>query len=120
MSTYSPTTAVKNSELDSMFQSRFISLHTDPPGGTGANEVTGGSYARQAENFGAASSGALTNAADITYLNMPACTVKYVGFWTLVSGGTFLGSLPLDTNIDVLATQTFLFEAGDLDLSMAG
>lgn len=106
--------AIKNSLLDSEFQSVFISLHTGNPGTTGADEVTGGSYARQAENFAAASGGELVNASDLTFSDMPSCTVTYFGVWSLVSGGTFKGGGPLTVNKPVIATQDALFEAGDL------
>lgn len=106
--------ATKNALLDNQFQSVFVSLHTGNPGTTGANEVTGGSYARQAENFGAASGGQLTNASDLSFPDMPSCTVTYFGLWSLVSGGTFKGGGPLNTSVDIIATQTALFETGDL------
>lgn len=106
--------AKKNSILDAAYQSVFVSLHTGNPGTTGADEVTGGSYARQAENFGAASSGELTNASDITFTDMPAATVTYVGFWTLVSGGTFIGGASLAVPEEIIATQNALFLAGNL------
>ena len=43
----------------------YISLHTADPGETGASECTGGSYARQAGSFGAASGGASISPATI-------------------------------------------------------
>jgi len=68
----------------------YLSLHTADPGTTGANEVSGGSYARQAITFGAASggTGASTNAQ--TFSNMPAEAGNlYIGTWSAVSGGTY-------------------------------
>lgn len=121
MATFQPTTAVANTELDNIFQGSFLSLHTGDPGNTGANEVTGGSYARQAENFAAASGKALTNSAQINFTGMPVCTVIYLGFWTLVSGGTFLGYIALSSapaGTGVLIDQTVAFLAGELDIVM--
>lgn len=121
MATFQPTTTLANTELDDIFQSTFLSLHTGDPGITGADEVTGGSYARQAENFSAAASGAITNASAISFTGMPACTVIYVGFWTLVSGGTFKGYIALSSapgGTAVLVGQTAQFAAGDLDITM--
>jgi hypothetical protein len=117
LSTYAPTTAVKNAELDTMFQSMYVSLHTADPGNTGANEVTGGSYIRQLETFGAAASGALSNVTDITFENMPSCTVTYVGFWSADTAGTFKGSAALAISQDIIATQNALFEAAALEVS---
>ena len=66
------------------------SLHTAFPGTTGANEVTGGApaYARKniTMNASAGGSGRSLNAS-VTF-DVPATTVRYVGFW---NGGTFVG-----------------------------
>lgn len=67
-----------------------ISAHTDAPGSTGANEVTGGTYARQAITWDAASGGAINLAAGVSF-NVPAATtVTHLGFWTN-SGAVFRG-----------------------------
>lgn len=110
--------AIKNAVLDAQFQSVFISLHTADPGTTGANEVAGGSYARQAENFAAASGGQLSNASNLDFADMPACTLTYFGVWSLVSAGTFKGGGPLAASTPVIASQTARFEPGDLVLGV--
>lgn len=56
-----------------------MSLHTAYPGSAGANEVSGGSYARQACTFGAAAGSTRTLSAGVTF-TVPACTVEWVGF----------------------------------------
>ena len=111
--------AVKNSLLDSEFQSVYVSLHTGNPGTTGTNEVTGGGYIRQAENFSAASGGELVNAADIDFDDMPSCTVTYFGIWTASTAGTFKGGGPLAASKVIVATQTARFEAGDFVLGVS-
>src|SRR5690606_22130326 len=63
-----------------------LSLHTAFPGSTGANEVTGGSYARQAVTFGAASAGSRSMSASAT-ADVPACTVAWVGLWDTAGTG---------------------------------
>ena len=50
------TTAVKNSMLDAISVDA-ISAHNAFPGGTGANEMAGGGYARPAVTFAAAAAG---------------------------------------------------------------
>lgn len=67
----------------------FMSLHSADPGATGASEVAGGSYARQATSFGAASGGAVANDTEESF-TMPAVTVTHIGFWDAVSGGNYL------------------------------
>lgn len=83
------------------------SLHTEDPGTTGTNEVSGGGYARQAVTWAAASGGQVQSATAVTF-NVPgSTTVTHVGLWT--SGGTWLGSLELD------APETFA-GAGTLEV----
>jgi hypothetical protein len=70
----------------------LASLHTAFPGSTGANEVTGGApaYAQKAVTINAASGGSRVLNAAVTF-DVPACTVKWVGFW---NGATFVGCAP--------------------------
>lgn len=68
----------------------YVALHTADPGETGANELTGGSYARQTVTFAAASSGSKATNAALTFSGMPACTVTHVCVWSAVSGGNCL------------------------------
>lgn len=71
------------------------SLHTAAPGETGANEVTGGSYGRQAIAFGAPTNGAGSNTALISFTGMPivaAPGVVGVAFWDAASAGNCLGT----------------------------
>ena len=56
----------------------FTVAPTDAGGGT---EVTGGSYARQAATFSAASSGATSNDTNIDFTGMPAATTVAIGIF---------------------------------------
>lgn len=72
----------------------YLGLHTADPAGTGANEVTGGSYARQPITFGAptGSGHILTSSSTATFTGMPACTVTHLSVWdALTSGNMYLG-----------------------------
>lgn len=64
----------------------FISLHSADPADTGANELTGGGYARIQVAFGAAASGTLSNTGAITW-SVPAGNVVAWGAWDAVSAG---------------------------------
>ena len=67
----------------------WISAHTADPGTTGANEVTGGTYARVQTTWGSPSGGASTGSQ--TSINIPAgTTVTYFGVWSTQSGGTWV------------------------------
>lgn len=97
----------------------YCSLHTADPAETGANECTGGSYARQSVTFSAASGGASSNSGALNFTGMPACTVTHVALWSLVSGGNCLMEGALTSSKAVGAGDTFQIAIGDLDLSMA-
>lgn len=107
------TTAMKNLMIERFrTEVTHVSLHSGDPGTTGANEISGGSpaYARKAENFAAAASGETATAADLTF-DVPAATVAHVGYWTALTGGTFLGSDPV-TNEVFAAQGQYVVKAG--------
>lgn len=90
------TVATRNSALTNISSlGAYISLHTADPGTTGANEVSGGSYARVQTTWGTAANGSLSGS-QVT-INVPASTtVAYFGVWSASTAGTFTfgGSLP--------------------------
>lgn len=118
------STALKNAILDKYLRNTnfsittvYLSLHNGDPGATGANEITGGSYIRQAITFAAASGGVIATSADLTFLDMPADTVTHVGiFDSATTGGTnvFEQGGALTASKVVNAGDTFIIEAGDL------
>lgn len=69
-----------------------VSAHTDYPGITGTNEVTGGTpaYARKAITVNSSSGGTRLLASGVAF-DVPACTVKWLGFW---NSSTFLFGVP--------------------------
>jgi hypothetical protein len=87
--TYPQTT--KNTMLDALTFT-LASLHTAFPGTTGANEVTGGApaYAKKAITINASSGGSRALNAGVTF-DVPATTVRWIGFW---NAGTFLACAP--------------------------
>ena len=106
-------TATKNS-LCANYASlgNYISIHTASPGGTGANEASGGSpaYARQATTWGSASASTITGS-QVT-INLAAGTYTYAGIWTLATAGTFvdqvsISSTTLGAQGQLLVTPSF-------------
>lgn len=72
---------------------RYISLHTGAGAGTtGANEATGGGYARQQTTWTGTGSGG-DNGSQVT---IPCAAGTYVegGIWSAAAAGTFVGSNP--------------------------
>ena len=112
----------KNSILNAMFNATaysetntWLSYHTADPGLTGANEVTGGSYARQQMSFGTVAAGAVANdTAETT--TMPAVTATHWGLWNAVSTGDFLWGGPLNASTVFAASETAELASGDLDI----
>lgn len=101
----------------------WVSLHTGTPGLTGANEVSGGSYARVQVDPGnarwsdEAAVGTTKNVSDIEF---PAPTanwgsITHGGLWDAASGGNFIAKAPLATNKTVNdGDAPFKFLAGNL------
>jgi hypothetical protein len=115
----------ENELLDAVFNNGsfavatpYVSLHTGDPGETGANEVAGGSYARQLGSFGAAASGAVSNDADIDFTLMPSATVTHVGVWDASTVGNFLWGGALAASKVVNSGDTFRIATGDLDITL--
>jgi hypothetical protein len=100
----------------------YVALYTsDPTDADTGTEVTGGSYARQSVAFNAPSDGATDNTSDITFPTATAAwgTVTHVGLRDAVSGGNLLFHSPLTASKVVGNGDTFKFNAGDLDVSLA-
>lgn len=76
----------------------YASLHTADPGLTGVNEVTGGTYARQAVALTAGASQHTDNSALLSFTLMPAVTapgVTFAGLWDASTAGNFFYGGPL-------------------------
>ena len=97
----------------------YVSLHTADPSPNGANEVTGGTYGRIAASWGSPSNGSVTNSGDIVF-NVPAATtIKFIGYWSASTNGTFYGSRALDTNQTFATAGTYTIATGNLSESVA-
>lgn len=92
---------------------KYIGLHTSNPTASGdsSTEVVGGSYARQLTLHTDAGSGTTANDRALVYTNMPACVVKYIAVWELVTSGNMLLYLPTPSDITVTAGQTLTISA---------
>ena len=97
----------------------YLALYTATPNDTGGGtEVTGGSYARNATSFSAASGGSISNSAIETFTNMPAATVISVGIFDASSGGNLLLYGNLVSNIIVTAASEVEFGIGDITVTL--
>jgi hypothetical protein len=96
------TDAAKNRMLDALddTETLYISAHDASPGLTGANEISGGSYTREAGTWNAASGGSMTLNGTVT-LDIPSGnTITYLGLWDIASAGTaanFMGQVAISS-----------------------
>ena len=92
----------------------FLTLNTADPGTTGAGEVNGGAYTRQAIAFGAPSAGSEASTSAQSFPNMPAVTATHFGINTAggASGGTYMGGGQLASSLTVPAGATVAFAIG--------
>ena len=98
----------------------YAQLHTGDPGSAGTSNVAT-ETTRKAVTFGAAaSSGAISNTADIEWTAVAASeTYTHISLWTASSSGTFLGRDDLSSSAAVTAGDTFRIPTGDLDLTLS-
>lgn len=93
----------------------YLALFTSDPTEAGSGtEVTGGSYARQAVDFNAASGGSAANNADVAFAGMPSATVTHVGLYDASSGGNLLYYGPATASQTVSAGNTLTVPSGTL------
>src|SRR5687768_14831959 len=84
-----------------------VKLHIGDPGAAGTSNAAG-ETTRKAVTFSAASAGAITNSAAITWTSVSTTeTYSHVSFWSDIAAGTFLGSDALNTSRSVTAGDTF-------------
>lgn len=108
------TTATRDAVMDGTAIATLCthaSLHTADPGSTGTSEVAGGSYARLAITWSAASAGSKTLTAAVTIQVPAGTTITHFGLWSAISVGTFRGGAAL------AASQTYA-TAGTYDLTV--
>ena len=97
----------------------YLALYTvAPTDSTSGTEVTGGSYARQAVSFNAASSGAATNDANVDFTGMPTATVVAVAVCDADTGGNILVYGSFTSNKSVTSGDTLRIASGDLSISI--
>ena len=99
----------------------FLGINTGDPGTTGANEVVGGSYARQTITWGAPSGGSVANATSALNVPIPASTtVNFFSTWGAVSGtgsGGYQIGGALSSTIDFVTAGTLTIAIGGLTIT---
>lgn len=83
----------------------YLSAHSADPNTSGASELSGGGYARQAIVFGTATAGVIASNAAITIPNSGSTAVTHFGVWSASTGGTYLGGFPLASSVTAASIQ---------------
>lgn len=100
----------------------YCALHTSDPGETGATgELSGNGYARQSVTFSAASSGATSNTAQLTFGPNTSAnwgTISHVSVWDALTTGNCLWKAALGSSKTVNVGDSLVIAAGDLDFSV--
>jgi hypothetical protein len=116
--------ALSNAGKDALLEglaaaASHISLHTADPSTTGANELTGGTYARQSIPWGSASAGTLSNDDAIVFDVAADRTITHIGYWSADTDGTFYGGRELDESQTFATAGTYTMAAGNLSESIS-
>lgn len=99
----------------------YVALYTATPSDAGGGtEVSGGSYARTAGTFGAASGGAIANSSAVTFPQASGSwgTVTHFGIFDAQTDGNLLAWAALDTGKAIGADDTAEFAIGDLEITL--
>lgn len=86
----------------------WVSFHTADPGGTGTNEVTGGTYSREQTTYGSPAGGSVVGS-QVTADIPAATTITHWGLWSAASGGTWQGGWALTTPESYGGAGQYLF-----------
>lgn len=103
----------------------WVALFTAAPSDTGGGtEATGGSYARKStagSDWAAASGGATSNAAAITFVTPTGSwgTITHFALMDASTAGNMLAWAPLTTPQAVGTGNTVSFAIGDLDITLS-
>jgi len=100
----------------------YVGLYTSAPSDAGGGtEVSGGSYARQAVDFDAASGGATNPDADVEFPAATASwgTVTHVGIFDAITSGNLLMWGALSASKAVGNGDQLVIPAANLDVSLA-
>lgn len=96
----------------------WIKLHTGDPGAAGTSNAATETTRKQA-SFAAASAGAITTDADLSWTSMAANeTISHISAWDASTAGTFLFSDALDTSRAVTSGGSFTIATGDIDMNI--
>jgi hypothetical protein len=93
----------------------LVAFTADPTvAGATTNELTGGSYARQAVTFGVPSSKSTNNTAAVTFSATAGTVITHIGLADAVTGGTIRRFVALSPSVTVGSPGTVTVPIGAL------
>jgi hypothetical protein len=96
----------------------WVQLHTGDPGVNGTANVAASNARVQATFGSAAAAGAITNTADVVFLNLQNVeTITWVSVWSASVAGTFKGSDDI-TSAVIALTDNLRLPTGQIQLSL--
>jgi hypothetical protein len=98
----------------------YVGLHNGSPGNTGANEVSGGSYARQTIQFAAASSGSMASSTAQNFVSMPATTVDHFTINSTLATSSQITGGATSASLTVPSGATVAIASGALSHAVQG
>jgi hypothetical protein len=101
---------------------RYVALFTAAPSDAGGGtEVSGSGYARQAITCGAASGGATSNDAAITFTAAGGAfgTVTHIGIFSAITAGNLLWHGAMTASKTVADADSLTFNIGTLNFTLA-
>ena len=107
--------------LNALLAARFVGLHKSDPGPTGAGEVTGGGYVRQAATFTNTGTNP-TVAANSTLIQFPVASaawgaITHFALWSASSGGNVIAYAAVTTPKTIDVDDIARWEIGALQVS---
>jgi hypothetical protein len=102
----------------------YVGLFTSDPTDAGSGtQVSGGSYARVAATFAAASNGSITTSADIEFPTATGNwgTITHIGVFSSLSGSASTDLIvggSLDVAKEILSGDTFVITTGNLTITL--
>ena len=108
----------ESAALTTLLTGRFVSLHTADPADNGANEITGGAYARQSATFNLAGTNP-TVASNSAVIQFPTATanwgtITHFGIWSAASAGNFIGGWPVTVAKPISVDDVARWDVGKL------
>ena len=110
--TRASATAINAALTGMVATATYMGINTGDPGTSGANEVSGGSYVRQAISWGTASGSSIANSGALSFSIPASTTVDYSSMWNASTSGTYGFGQTLSATITFVTAGTLTFAGG--------